>query len=360
MPAKFNNLLLLLARQYRGWTQGHVASACGFNQGHYSRIENGLLPDGPSEENVEKLAEALNFPAEFFYQSDDIVGLPLSVHPMNRAKASLKETALKKIHAELNIRLVHLRRFLQAVDLESERPLPWIDVDEGGGPAGVARLVRRAWGIPDGPIKNLTELCERTGVLVIWCDFDAPLDGVTMSVRDLPVSIFLNRRFPADRMRFTLAHEIGHIVMHKIPTEEIEDEANAFAGELLVPRRELKKQVIGNKVTPEFLARLKAYWGTSMAFLLYRIGAEGLITPHQKAYLWKKFSMNGWQKREPEETDIAHESPELFKSIVQIHADDLGYSMIELSSVLKIDVSDVRELYGGDISPNRSQLYAIK
>lgn len=352
--------MLLLARQYRGSTQGQVASDCGFNQGHYSRIENGLLPDGPSKDNVEKLSATLGFPISFFYQSDDVVGLPLSVHPMHRAKASLKETALRKIHAELNLRLIHLRKLLQAVDLESELTLPWIDVDEGDGPVGVARLVRRAWGISDGPISNLTEACERAGILVIWCDFDAPLDGVTMRVRDLPICVFLKRRVPADRMRATLAHEVAHIVMHRIPTDEIEDEANTFAGEFLVPIKELKKQVIGNRVTPEFLARLKAYWGVSMQFLLYRIGAAGLINRHQKEYLWKRFAMNGWRKREPEETDIPFEKPNLFQSIVQIHADDLGYNMDELEQLLLINVDDVRRLYGREILPKRSQLYAIK
>lgn len=360
MPAKFNNSLLLLARQYKGRTQGEVAADCGFNQGHYSRIENGMLPGGPSEENVEKLSASLGFPVGFFYQPDNVAGLPLSVHPMNRAKASLKETALRQIHAELNIRLIHLRRLLQALDLESEMPLPWIDVDEGGGPAGVARMVRRAWGISDGPVANLTEVCERAGVLVIWCDFDAPLDGVTMRVRDLPPCIFLKRRVPADRMRATLAHELGHIVMHQIPTDDIEDEANAFAAEFLVPRAELKRQVIGNRVTVEFLARLKAYWGVSMQFLLYRIGALGLINRHQKEYLWKKFSMNGWRKREPEETDIPPESPELFRSVIQIHADDLGYSMDEIAGLLLIGVRDVRALYGENISPKRSQLYVVR
>ena len=360
MAKYFNSSMLLLARQYRGKTQGQVAGECGLNQGHYSRIENDLLPDGPAEETVAKLSKSLEFPIAFFYQSTDMAGLPLSVHPMNRAKASLRETAIRRIHAELNLRLIHLRRLLQAIDIESELPLPWIDTDECDGPANVARTVRRAWGIPDGPLGNLTEYCERAGILVIWCDFNAPLDGVTMRVRDLPTCVFLNRRVPADRMRATLAHELGHIVMHRVPTDNIENEANAFAGEFLVPIRELKRQVIGNRVTIEFLARLKAYWKTSMQFLLYRIGSEGLISRNQKEYLWRKFSTNGWRLREPEDTDIRAELPELYRSVLQIHVDNLGYGIVELGKLLAIFEVDVHELYGRDIVTKRGALYAVK
>src|SRR5438270_7102657 len=133
MP-QFNCALLLLARQYRGSSQSEVATAAGLNQGHYSRIENGLLPEGPSTDNVERVAKVLNFPPSFFYQPDEVTGLPLSVHPMHSKKASVGEKMLKQIHAELNLRLIHIRRYLSAIDLKTELLLPWIDVDEGGGP----------------------------------------------------------------------------------------------------------------------------------------------------------------------------------------------------------------------------------
>jgi Zn-dependent peptidase ImmA (M78 family)/transcriptional regulator with XRE-family HTH domain len=290
MSAEFNPALLLLVRQFRRASQAEVARKAGLNQGHYSRIENGLVPEGPSADSVEGIANALSFPANFFYQSDGLSGLPLSVHPFNRRKSVVRERALKQIHAELNIRLIHLRRFLRAADVQPELPLPRIDVDEGGGPQEIARIVRRSWSIPDGPISDLTGYCERAGILVIWCDLESGVDGVTMTVRDLPPCIFLNRNSPPDRMRFSLAHELGHIIMHAVPTDTIEEEANAFAGELLVPEKQFRRGAIGQRVNLEWLARQKAYWKVSMALLLYRAGALDVLTRHQSEYLWKKLS----------------------------------------------------------------------
>lgn len=361
MSSKFNHALLLLARQYRRESQGSVAKAANLDQGHYSRIENGLLPDGPSQENVEKIAKALNFPASFFYLEDGLAGLPLSVHPMNRKKAGVGATTLKQVHAELNIRLIHLRRYLRAADVHPELPLPEIDVYEGGGPQEIARLVRRAWSIPDGPIGNLTNYCERAGIFVIWCELEKGIDGVALKVRDLPPCIFLNRNVPPDRMRASLAHELGHVIMHRIPTENIEDEANAFAAELMVPERQFRRQfTMRESVTLDWLARQKAYWRMSMGFLLYRTGALGIRTRHQTEYLWKRMAALGWRTREPEETDFPYEEPSVFPELLKVHGEVLGYDVATIGELVNSSVSDLRHMYGAYLGRGKSGLYAVK
>lgn len=360
MMLQFNPALLLLARQYRGLSQAEIAARAGLNQGHYSRIETGLLPDGPSADNVDKLASVLRFPASFFYLPDALAALPLSVHPMHRKRASVGERTLKQLHAELNLRLIHVRRYLNAVELAPELPLPWIDVDEGGGAQEIARKLRRAWLIPDGPLPDLIAYCERAGIIVVVCDFDPSVDGVTMRTRDLPPCVFLNSQATADRMRFSLAHELGHIIMHRVPTDDMEDEANSFAGEFLVPAKQLTNQVIGNRVTLEFLARQKAYWRVSMAFLLFHASKHGLVTRHQSEYLWKQLSALGWRLREPSETDIAPEEPALFPRIVRLHSDELGYDVGALSKLVHAEPEEVTRFYGHHMAERRAQLRVIK
>jgi len=91
MPEPFNHTLLLLARQYRERSQSDVARASGLTQGHYSRIENGLLPEGPAEDNVTRIGKALSFPPSFFYQTERLSGSrSASIHSIgkNRALAS--------------------------------------------------------------------------------------------------------------------------------------------------------------------------------------------------------------------------------------------------------------------------------
>jgi len=361
MPDTFNSSLLLLARQYRERSQSEVARAAGLTQGHYSRIENGLLPEGPSAESVARIAKALSFPEAFFYQSEKAIGMPLSVHPFHRRKQSISDRELKRVHAELNFRLIHLRRFLEAAETDRVLPLPWIDVDEGGGPREIARKIRTAWMIPPGPVDNLTALAERAGIIVVQCDFGgAPIDGVTMNVPGMPSCIFLNRTVPADRQRASLAHEIGHVIMHRVPTDTIEEEAYTFGAELLVPERELRRDLIGGKITLERLARLKAKWRVSMQFILYQAGELGCLAPHQSQYLWKQISRLGWRTHEPTETEFAAEQPALFQRLISLHSEELGYELPEFAELLRMDPNDLRHLYGLQDTAQRNFLHIVK
>ncbi|CAM5275567.1 hypothetical protein ATER59S_00150 [Aquamicrobium terrae] len=347
MASTFNHELLLLARQYRGRSQAEVAEAAGLDQGHYSRIERGLLNAPPSEETIHPIAEVLDFPMSFFFQGDEISGLPLSVHDASwRKRASVKASDLKRLHAELNLRIMHIRRYLEAVDLDAERPLPRLDAEDMGGADKVASYVRRAWMVPDGPIGSLTTLCERAGVLVVQCDFVEKIDGVTMRLRDLPPLIFLNKNAPPDRMRHSLAHELGHLIMHSVPTETMEEEADLFAGELLAPLSQLRADFIGGKISLERLVQLKKFWKVSVASLLYRAARGGFLTSNQAGYLWRQLSARGWRKREPDETQFAPELPRLYEQVLVLHEKELGYDAEDLSKMLHLSLNEVRNLYG--------------
>lgn len=347
MTGFFNHELLLLARQYRGKSQAEVADLAALDQGHYSKIERGITNAPPRAENIEAIARALDFPISYFMQNDELSGLPLSVHEASwRKRASVNASDMKRLHAELNIRIMHVRRYLQAVDVEGELPLPRQDADDMGGAENVAHHIRRTWMIPAGPIKNLTKLCERAGVLVIHCDFAEKIDGVTMRLRDVPPLIFLNKSAPPDRMRHSLAHELGHLIMHSIPSEQMEEEADTFAGELLAPISELKSDLIGGRPSLERFVQLKKYWKVSVASLVYRAKKYGYLSENQSEYLWRQISMRGWRKREPDETQFPSESPQLFTHIVDLHEKDLGFSIEDLSKMLHISSNEVRHLYG--------------
>lgn len=347
MSGIFNHEMLPLARQYRGLSQAEVATAAGLDQGHYSRIERGLLNGPPSDATKKAIASALDFPVSFFEQSEEINGLPLSVHdPFWRKRVSLKAVDFKRLHAELNIRIMHMRKYLEAISLDSDLPLPRLDADEMGGAEKVAATLRRAWSISDGPIGNLTSYCERAGILVVHCDFAEKVDGVTMRVRGLPPLIFLNRTAPADRMRHSLAHELGHLIMHTIPTDDMEEEADTFAGELLAPFAQVKRDLIGVRVTLERLLQLKMYWRVSAASLLFKAGKYGFLTSNQSEYLWKQFSARGWRVREPEETQFPIEKPRLYEHVVSLHSTEMGYTAADLMEMLRLNGSELRKLYG--------------
>ncbi len=355
MEVAFNYDLLVVARQARGLSQGELCDKVGIKQSHLSKIENGLLK--PSDEMVKSFSDVLKFPISYFQQSDRIYGMPLSVHPnpMYRKKCNVKDRELDIINAENNHRIMTISRLMRSIDFKSELPLPQLDIDQYNGDASkIADLVRRTWRIPRGPIHNLTEYIERAGILVIWCDFnDTAIDGMTLSVYNkcVPTSILLNHSQPADRMRFSLAHELGHIVMHSVPNPEFEKQANEFASALLMPSSDIKSD-FGSRVTLMRLAMLKPIWKVSMQALLMRAKSIGIIDQYQSAYLWRQINAKNLRKEEP--VLFPHEIPSVFPKILKIYLNDYKYSIEELSKILHIVPSYFEKLYRY-VDPSKKQ-----
>jgi Zn-dependent peptidase ImmA (M78 family) len=232
---------------------------------------------------------------------------------------------------------------LRGVDFAPRSNVPALDVEQYGSPEKIASTVRSHWGVPSGPIKNLTRVAERAGVIVGTSAFGgASVSGATFRV---PI-VLLNELYPADRMRFTLAHELGHLVMHRFPTPDMESEANQFASAILMPENEIRAAFRGRKITLEVLAALKLEWKVAMQALLMRVSALGLIEPNQSRYLWQKISARGWKLKEPPELEFPQETPRVLPSIIKSHLEDLGYSKKELAGLLRIYEDEFEKMYG--------------
>jgi len=290
--------MLRLARQRLGLTQKVAAARLGIAQPVLSRFENGIAE--PDNGLLFKAGQVYEVPRAFFDLSDPVYGPPVSVHPMPRAKADVTARDLDMVTAELNIRVMQLRRFLQSVDFEPTAELPSFNVEEWGSPSRVASMVRSQWGVPPGPIRSVTALAERAGIIVGTSDFGgASISGMTFKVPGQPPLVLLNAQHPADRMRYTLSHELGHIIMHKFPTPEMEDEAQQFASHFLMPDTDIRASFTGRRVTLELLASLKPEWKVAMQALLMKAKSLNAVLPNQYRYLWQQISSRGWRLREP-------------------------------------------------------------
>nr|WP_291811641.1 XRE family transcriptional regulator [Limnobacter sp.] len=335
--------LVALRRRMLSMSQAELAIKTGMAQGTLSKIEQGLKE--VSLEQTEKLAIALDCPSSFFRQVEREYGAPMSAHAMFRKKSSVGQKVIDRVIAELNVRIAHVRKFLSSVDLEPELPFPRYDIEDFDGKAdAVADNVRRAWLLPRGPIRSLTECAERAGCLVIPCDLeDAKIDGVSYRIPGLPPIIFLNRSQPADRMRFSLAHELGHLIMHRYPTANMEEEADQFASALLMPAVDIGPEL--RDLTIEKAAYMKPVWRVSMAALIFRAGYLGRIDRYKSEYLWRQMSSRGFRMREPQSLDFSCEETSVIDALISHTVQDMGYSPVELPQILNLNYSELNRLY---------------
>lgn len=354
----FNPEMLLTARNYKGYSQTKIANKCKISQGLYSKIESGVTILDDDDPLLTKFSGELGFPPSFFFKNARALGVPASFHEMYRKPKSVSQKKLlSKVSSDLTIRMLCVSKLLDSVELDPDLPLPQYDAEDyGNDGAAIARMVRRTWLIPDGPILNLTEIVERAGIIVFPSYFSAPkVDGVTVNVRGLPPVIFLNSISPADRARFSLAHELGHVVMHKQITNTMEDEANAFASELLMPEKEMRGE-FSNRIDLKELARLKRVRRVSMAALLYRARSIGKLTDNQSQYLWRQ--MSRYRTEEPASTQFERESPTTLMSILKLFIDRLGYSTRDLAEAFDL-WEDMTNLVFDGVLPKERKLKLV-
>lgn len=222
-----------------------------------------------------------------------------------------------------------------------------MDVGEYGGKVeNIAQLVRASWAIPPGPISNIVGAIEDAGGFVIEWDFGTrKVDAISEWNPGNPPIFFINSttEITGDRLRMNLAHEIGHTILHKFPSPTMEEEAARFAAEFLMPAREIKSSL--HALSFPKLAQLKSYWKVSMQALVERAYNLGTISASQRKHLFIQFSKYGYRLREPIETDIPREKPTMLKELIDVHLDELGYSVRELSRLLMTKEAEVRDMY---------------
>lgn len=344
MRQPFNGELLMLARLTRKVSQPELVASLGgvVSQAQLSKIENGRIQ--PDERLVERIAEALQYKPSFFYSSVYQRMEPVSFH-RKRQKLSAKDR--DAIHGQSEIYRINLKKLLPSVELAAQLPPPpAIDPDQFARDIPkIALTVRQRWGIPRGPVKDVTKLVEDAGVIVIPFDFGTPLiDGFCQhGAADLPPVIFINSRQPKDRYRFSLAHELGHLVMHQTPNPEQEVQANIFASEFLIPTSDVRPQFYNLSIT-KFMD-LKMYWGVSMQALIYKAWQIGRISDRMFKYYNIEMAKRGFKMKEPIEWNGSPEAASTLRQLIAAYTTELGYSADELSDTLGLLRDEIERLY---------------
>lgn len=343
---RVNPELLKLARESRGLSQVELAEAIGVTQGAMSKYEAEVL--SVSSEDLEKISKVLEYPPDFFTLNIAASGFGSSCI-YNRKRQSLPAKQLKIIQATINIVRVHVLRLLQGAEIDSRSLFAQLDIDEYGGSAEkIATLVRATWKLPFGPIRNLVSTIENAGGIVFQFPFGTDkIDAVSQwPAGEVPL-FFVNKDLPVDRWRYSLAHELGHLIMHRLPTPNMENEADQFANEFLMPKRDIESELEGFSLPKA--ARLKPLWRVSIQALSRRARDLGKISDRQHRSIHAQLNKMRCHKDEPE--PIAQEHPTVIRDLVIAYQRDLGYEIDEMSKLACSTVDHFRSLFLNEGTP---------
>lgn len=341
MNDKFNPEMMVLARQSRGLTQLELAKKLQIAQGNVSKAETGYL--NPSEEMINDLAKVLGYNKKFFYQNFEIY--PVGSH-LYRKHKTLSSKVLEQISAKMNIWRQHIKQLMLPVEMEYKE-MPEFVLSESKSPMDIAKEAREYLRLPRGPITSMTRILEDLGAVVISYDFQTShFSGASIFTENPNYIVILNSNMPLDRMRFTLSHELGHMLMHRCPKEGMEEDADLFASEFLMPTQDIKPYLtnLPNLSLPS-LVNLKKYWKVSMGAILMKAKQIGVISDRQYSKLWTEMGKSGYRTKEPIELEIPEEKPTIITELIDIHLNELGYSPKQLADMVNHKQEEFNSLY---------------
>ncbi|WDF35237.1 ImmA/IrrE family metallo-endopeptidase (plasmid) [Arthrobacter agilis] len=245
---------------------------------------------------------------------------------------------MKRIEAVTHLSRISVEGLLTGIELSPTRTIERMSLAPGKTPSSTARDLRRRWNVSSGPIRNLVGLVETAGVVLVFRSFGTSgQDAVSTWPQDhfRPPMMLVNADLSADRLRFTVAHELGHLVMHALPSDDQEAEANEFAGELLAPANEIRAQLEG-LTTSDFrkLLKLKEEWGMSIAALIRRAHTLQVISDRQYREFQVRLGKLGWRTNEP--GDVPLESPTIVDRIIDMQRARHDYSDEQLSRLARM------------------------
>ena len=146
-----------------------------------------------------------------------------------------------------------------------------------------------------------------------------------------------------DRRRFSVAHELGHLVLHQFPqgaTRVLEQQADAFAEAFLLPEATMREALVP-PITLTTLADLKTRWGVSLQALIRRAHTLDLLTPSQYRSLSAQLGARGWRTQEP--ITVPVERPRALRQLAELlYGRPIAYP--SLADALSLDPAFVQDL----------------
>ena len=335
------------ARRAKGLNQTELADAVGLTRQAISSYEMGdRQPEPPI---FIRIAQVLGQPLSYFTSDRPGVDGPIGPAFFRSRKAAAKA---------LNDRCEIWREwFAQSASLFSGLvKFPEVSLLHFSPRAGrfysadeiedAAKQCRRAWTLGDGPLANVIGMLESKGIVTARAEFGtADIDAFSFWAGYRPMIVLSSDKNVCARSRFDAAHELGHLVLHRgVGEEELEDretldqiesEANRFAGAFLMPPESYAHEVFTTRIGG--FVELKKRWKVSVAAQIYRCANLGLITDDQVLNLRKQISRLKWRQKEPLDDELKPEQPMLLRKAFELVVSSRVATASDIATRAKLD-----------------------
>lgn len=333
------------ARKLRCLSQQEVADEIGVSKQMISKYEKGSST--PDSSKLIKLSKLFDLKIDYFFKSYQIdlgeVNFRKKSRFSKRKQEALKELIKIKLENYLWLEETLSIDYSFKNIIQNDKIKSLKDVEK------TVLKLREYWNIGIDPIHNIVQLLEDKEIKVIELeDADDKFDGLACFVNDKYPIIVVNKKFPVERKRFTLLHELGHLLLNLPDCEtSIEEKyCNKFAAEFLFPKNIVVAEFGGRRshiTLPEFIAIQKKY-GISIQAIIYRLVDAGIFSQEKQKQFYQKLNFNPSLKKEINTSRF--ETPEFsnrYERLVYRALSEENISISKASALLNTSLETIRE-----------------
>ncbi|WP_052594755.1 helix-turn-helix domain-containing protein [Aureispira sp. CCB-QB1] len=335
------------ARKLKGLSLQNVADELGVSKQMVSKYENGVSI--PPSSKLLSLSKLFDQKVDYFFRS-----FKIELGEVNfRKKSSFSAKKENSLKEQIKIKLENYLWIESVLGIDSsfnniisnKTINSILDIE------AVVLSLRNSWSIGVDPIYNIIQLLEDKEIKIIEIyDADDKFDGLATYIDNKYPVIVVNGNFPVERKRFTLLHELGHLLL-QIPRCELAEEekfCHRFASEFLLPRKMLINEFGGKRKHISFteLVSIQKKYGISIPAIIYRLVELGVLPKEYHKQFYKKINFNPSLKK-----TIYHsrfQTPEKsfrFKQLVYRALAQEDISMSKASSLLNKSIESIKENY---------------
>lgn len=317
------------AREARALSMIELANSIGVTRQSISKYERGII--GPSMEMLQAIASTLSYPVDFFYK-ENVQSVAKGSALFFRSNANIAKkikTACKyqikwtdEIKRQLELYVEFVEQMIPAVDKDYEGIFS-DEIEE------LALQIRKGWGLGDGPLKDIVGILENKGVIFSQilsrksCSYKG-IDAFSSWRNRTPYILFNLAQKSAVRTRFSICHELGHLILHSSISQDdaskkaiidfADEQADRFAAAFLLPATSFPKDIHGSSLS--MLEPVKRKWGVAFSTIIRRCETLSLLTDNQIDYLKRQMTIKKYWHKEPLDDILTIEGPEMLRDAI--------------------------------------------
>ena len=319
------------AREARAFSMGDLADSLNITRQSVSKYERGII--SPLPEVLQQISRILDFPEDYFYKPEgslSAINSPLffrsnaGIAKKVKAACEYQVKWVDEIREQLARYASFLKPDLPTINKNYE-DLSFEEIEE------LALATRKAWNLHDDPITDLIGLLENYGFIVAelspskHCLFTG-IDAFSSWRNGIPYILYDSTRKSAVRVRFSILHEVGHLILHAaISSEEAihkeiidfaDSQADRFAAAFLLPATSFPAELRGSSLSS--FEAIKRKWGVSFATIIRRCETLDLLTENQLQYLKRQMTERKYWHKEPLDDVLKISGPEMLRDAVYL------------------------------------------